>query len=88
MSITLREAQRRIIDECCENMRDNLIDDLMGDWRSHSKNFPKGEKPPQTLESLQAAWQRDQELLLDQAKEISRLKVKINNLNQKLKGFT
>ena len=31
MPITLREAQKRIIDECCENMRKNLIDDLMGD---------------------------------------------------------
>lgn len=54
-------------------------------WRKHSKNFARGEKPPITLESLQAAWDRDQELIFEQLTEISKLKQKINNLKQ-IKG--
>ena len=53
-------------------------------WRDHSVNYAKGEKCPQTIETLQAAWDRDQELMLDQKTEISRLKEKINQLRQKL----
>lgn len=51
-------------------------------WREHSKNFAKGETPPQTIESLQAAWDRDQELIDDMRMEISRLKEKVNQLRQ------
>ena len=53
-------------------------------WRAHSANFAKGEKPPETIETLQAAWDRDQELLLEQKEEISRLKRKLNQARQKL----
>lgn len=52
-------------------------------WRQHSKNYPKGVTPPQTLESLQAAWDRDQEVMFEMQKEISRLKLTINKLRQK-----
>lgn len=52
-------------------------------WRSHSKDFARGVKPPLTLESLQAAWGRDQELIFDQKAEIEKLKATINKLNQK-----
>jgi hypothetical protein len=52
------------------------------DWRDHSKNFAKGETPPMTLESLQAAWERDQEVIDDLRKEISSLKGTVNRLRQ------
>ena len=51
-------------------------------WREHSKSYPKGVTPPKTLESLQAAWDRDQELIFDQKDEIARLKVKLNKYQQ------
>ena len=51
-------------------------------WRKHSKDFTKGEKPPITLESLQAAWDRDQELIFELRKEISEFKQVINKLSQ------
>ena len=53
-------------------------------WRAHSAQFAKGVTPPQTIESLQAAWERDQELIDDQRREISRLKETVNQLRQKL----
>lgn len=28
-------------------------------WRKHSKDYPKGVKPPETLGCLRAAWDRD-----------------------------
>lgn len=52
-------------------------------WRAHSVQYAKGEKCPQTLETLQAAWDRDQELIDEQRKEISKLKEKVNQLQQK-----
>lgn len=52
-------------------------------WRDHSVNYAKGEKCPATVETLQAAWGRDQELMLDQKAEISRLKETVNQLRQK-----
>lgn len=54
------------------------------DWRKHSANFAHEEKCPPTIETLQAAWARDQELILDQKRENSRLKDKINQLRQRL----
>ena len=51
-------------------------------WRKHSKDFAKGESPPKTIEGLQAAWDRDQELIFEQKEEISRLKREVNNLKQ------
>ena len=51
-------------------------------WRNHSKDFAKGDRPPQTIETLQAAWGRDQELIFEQRDEISKLKQKINKLAQ------
>jgi hypothetical protein len=53
-------------------------------WRAHSVNYAKGEGAPQTIETLQAAWDRDQELLLEQKAEISRLKEKLNSARNKL----
>ncbi len=52
-------------------------------WRDHSVNYAKGEKPPQTIDTLQAAWDRDQELLLEQKAEIAKLKEKLNQARQK-----
>ena len=53
------------------------------DWREHSKNYAKGETPPATIEALQAAWLRDQELIEDLLKEIAYLKSKVNKLSQR-----
>jgi hypothetical protein len=46
--------------------------------------YAKGEKCPETIETLQAAWDRDQELILEQRQEISRLKEKLNSARNKL----
>ena len=53
-------------------------------WRDHSSRYPKGAIIPVTVESLQAAWERDQEVIFDRIKEISRLSQKVNQLQQKL----
>ena len=53
-------------------------------WRDHSSRYPKGAIVPVTVEGLQAAWERDQEVIFDQIKEISRLSQKVNQLQQKL----
>jgi len=53
-------------------------------WRNHSVNYARAEKCPQTLEAAQASWDRDQELIEDMRKEISRLKETVNDLRQKL----
>ena len=53
------------------------------DWRAHSANYAKGQKPPQTLEALQAAWARDQEVLFEQRAEIASLKQKLNQARQR-----
>ena len=52
------------------------------DWRAHSVNYAKGEKCPETIETLQAAWDRDQELINDMRHEIARHKTRINRLEQ------
>lgn len=51
-------------------------------WRDHSVNIAKGEKCPQTIETLQAAWGRDQELIEEQRAEIASQKQTINQLRQ------
>jgi len=53
-------------------------------WRKHSKDYPRGATPPMTIESLQAAWDRDQEVLFEQRQEISKLQQRINTLEQKI----
>lgn len=53
-------------------------------WRTHSVNFARAERCPQTIETLQAAWDRDQELIDDQRAEIASLKQTVNQLRQKL----
>lgn len=52
-------------------------------WRAHSVRFARGVKCPQSIETLQAAWDRDQELILEQKAEISRLKEKLNQARQR-----
>lgn len=47
-------------------------------WRKQN-NRPRGIPAPRTIETLQAAWDRDQELIFEQKAEISRLKQKLNN---------
>lgn len=51
-------------------------------WRKHN-NYPRGVKPPKTLESLQAAWDRDQELIFEQKAEIEKLSQTVNKLRQR-----
>ena len=53
-------------------------------WRDHSKQFAKGEQCPATLETLQAAWDRDQEVMFALKGEVSRLRETVNQLRQKL----
>lgn len=43
---------------------------------------PRGESMPQTVEACQAIMERDNELILEQKDEISKLKQKINNQKQ------
>lgn len=52
------------------------------DWRAHSAQFARGQRVPDTLESAQAAWDRDQEVIFGQRLEIAKLKDKINKLEQ------
>lgn len=52
-------------------------------WRKHSVNYAKGEKCPETIETLQAAWDRDHELINDMRHEIARHKTRINRLEQR-----
>ena len=52
-------------------------------WRKQNTR-PRGESAPNTIETLQAAWDRDQEFMTDQKDEISRLKQTVNNLRLKL----
>ena len=44
---------------------------------------PKGQAMPRTVEHYQANAIRDQELIMEQKAEISKLKVKINKLEQR-----
>jgi hypothetical protein len=53
------------------------------DWREHSRHIAKGEQCPETIETLQAAWDRDQELINDMRHEIARHKTRINRLEQR-----
>ena len=53
-------------------------------WRKHSLDYPRGQTPPQDIESLQAAWDRDQELIFEMKQEIGELKDKVHRLQQKL----
>ncbi len=55
-------------------------------WRNHSVNYARAEKCPQTLETAQAAWDRDQELIEEQRKQIARDSQTINQLRQTLQS--
>ncbi|HHX6850544.1 TPA: ead/Ea22-like family protein [Pseudomonas aeruginosa] len=67
-----------------------LLDEIDGmkasGWRNHSVNYARAEKCPQTLETAQAAWDRDQELIEEQRQQIARDSQTINQLRQGLKG--
>ncbi|HBN8067655.1 TPA: hypothetical protein L3769_004942 [Pseudomonas aeruginosa] len=67
-----------------------LLDEIDGmkasGWRNHSVNYARAEKCPQTLETAQAAWDRDQELIEEQRQQISRDSQTINQLRQKLQS--
>ncbi|MFN1181098.1 ead/Ea22-like family protein [Pseudomonas aeruginosa] len=67
-----------------------LLDEIDGmkasGWRNHSVNYARAEKCPQTLETAQAAWDRDQELIEEQRQQISRDSQMINHLRQKLQS--
>ena len=47
--------------------------------------FPRGEPMPQTVEAYKKLSARDLELIMEQKEEISRLKQKVNNLQQRKK---
>ena len=55
-------------------------------WRKGNV-LPRGERMPMTLQTLQDAWDRDQELICDQDAEISKLKQRINKLDQANKSI-
>ncbi len=67
-----------------------LLDEIDGmkasGWRNHSVNYARAEKCPQTLETAQAAWDRDQELIEEQRRQIARDSKTINQLRQKLQS--
>lgn len=67
-----------------------LLDEIDGmkasGWRNHSVNYARAEKCPQTLETAQAAWDRDQELIEEQRQQIARDSQTINQLRQKLQS--
>ncbi|HEJ1982829.1 ead/Ea22-like family protein [Pseudomonas aeruginosa] len=67
-----------------------LLDEIDGmkasGWRNHSVNYARAEKCPQTLETSQAAWDRDQELIEEQRQQIARDSQTINQLRQKLQS--
>lgn len=67
-----------------------LLDEIDGmkasGWRNHSVNYARAENCPQTLETAQAAWDRDQELIEEQRQQIARDSQTINQLRQKLQS--
>ncbi|MDV8131526.1 hypothetical protein R4K19_11035 [Pseudomonas aeruginosa] len=67
-----------------------LLDEIDGmkasGWRNHSVNYARAEKCPQTLETAQAAWDRDQELIEEQRQQIARDSQTINQLRLKLQS--
>ncbi|MFU2763945.1 ead/Ea22-like family protein [Pseudomonas aeruginosa] len=67
-----------------------LLDEIDGmkasGWRNHSVNYARAEKCPQTLETAQAAWDRDQELIEEKRQQIARDSQTINQLRQKLQS--
>ncbi|HHO8100683.1 TPA: hypothetical protein ACRXTU_000241 [Pseudomonas aeruginosa] len=67
-----------------------MLDEIDGmkasGWRNHSVNYARAEKCPQTLETAQAAWDRDQELIEEQRQQIARDSQTINQLRQKLQS--
>ena len=52
-------------------------------WQSMAPVFPKGQPMPQNREYWVQLAARDQELILEQADEINRLKQTINKLRQR-----
>lgn len=64
-------------------LRAALAAPVQVDWREHSKQYARGEQCPDTPETAQAAWARDQEVIFDQKAEIAKLKEKVNQLQQK-----
>lgn len=47
-------------------------------------NVPKGDMIPQTVEDLQKVMAADAVVMMEMQREIMRLRVKVNNLEQKL----
>ncbi len=87
------EERRRLHDfyDCVEpELILELLDEIDGmkasGWRNHSVNYARAEKCPQTLETAQAAWDRDQELIEEQRQQIARDSQTINKLRQKLQS--
>lgn len=54
------------------------------EWQDMAPPTKKGQPMPQTREYWVQLAARDQELILEQRDEISRLKAKVNNLQQKV----
>jgi hypothetical protein len=67
-----------------QNEGRDMSDFVVG--RINFAEVPKGQQIPQTVENLQAIMARDAELIQEQAREIAALKVKVNQLQQKLKA--
>ncbi|MGD6904768.1 ead/Ea22-like family protein [Pseudomonas aeruginosa] len=84
------EANSRLIAAANPKTILALLDEIDGmkasGWRNHSVNYARAEKCPQTLETAQAAWDRDQELIEEQRQQIARDSQMINQLRQKLQS--
>ncbi|EOZ4779675.1 ead/Ea22-like family protein [Pseudomonas aeruginosa] len=84
------EANSRLIAAANPKTILALLDEIDGmkasGWRNHSVNYARAEKCPQTLETAQAAWDRDQELIEEQRQQIARDSQTINQLRQKLQS--
>lgn len=56
-------------------------------WRKHSANFARGKSCPRDIETLQAAWDRDQELIEEQRQALAKKSEKINQLRQEIESL-
>lgn len=62
------------------------LNESIPDWRLWPPTIGKAERQPDTKEYWEKRALMDLELIIEQKEEIARLKKKLNNLEQKLKG--
>ena len=64
-----------------------LEDLIVKDWREYKVTPKKGDPMPKTEEQFYKILEMDQELILEQKKEIAALKSKVNKLQQKVDRY-